>query len=551
MKKSNIQICIQLMHVVKPLMGYIVLAVILGLFGHLAATFITILGIYGVLGIVGYEFTFSLSTLFILLGIIALLRGVFHYGEQACNHYVAFSVLALLRGQLFKALRKLCPAKLEQKGKGDLISLMTSDIELLEVFYAHTISPVLIALMMSVIMICYIASFHLYLGLVAFCAYLCVGVIVPIYISKSSKQHGMIFREKAGQLSSYVLESLRGIKEIMQYHQGASRLQGIQIQSESLSNEEMKMKVMQGRNAALTNSIVLSFAIFILCIALYLYQNEGISFAGVILSFVAMVSSFGPLIALANLGSTLQNTFASARRVLAIVEEVPLVEDIEGKQKTSFGDIQLNDVHFAYDKEDVISNVSLLIPQHQIVSIHGQSGSGKSTLLKLLMRFWKVEQDTIHISKKSIENINTSDLRNMESFMSQETHLFQGSILENINMVNKEVTIEQVSEACKKAAIHDFIMGLPNQYDTKVSELGESLSGGEKQRIGLARAFLHNAPLLLLDEPTSNIDSLNEAKILQAINQQRKEKTVILVSHRKSTMRLADVVYHMKQGRVS
>lgn len=554
-RRSGFVVMAKLIGLVKPLTGFMVLAILMGLIGHLCAAFITIFGGYAVLDVLGKEGPFSLTVIFICVVIFAVLRGILRYAEQACNHFIAFKLLALIRDKVFGALRRLCPAKLEGKAKGDLISVITSDIELLEVFYAHTISPVVIAVLFSWVMCSLIGSFHIILGVIAFVAYVTVGGIIPVLTSKLSGDAGLKFRSGAGQLSSFVLDSLRGLPEILQYGQGNERLEKMDRMTDTLSSEEKKMKETAGRNMAVTNTVILIFDLAMLFTAAFMMQREVLDFKGVLVPTMALMSSFGPVVALANLGSTLQNTFAAGNRVLDILEEVPVVLEIEGQEQISFDGAKASGVTFAYGEEIILEDVSVEIPKGSIVGIVGKSGSGKSTLLKLLMRFWKVQRGRMEISGRNIENINTENLRDMESFMTQDTHLFHDSIKNNLRIANLMATEEEMMEACKKASVHDVIMSLPKGYDTAVGELGDTLSGGEKQRLGLARAFLHQAPFMLLDEPTSNLDSLNEAVILKSLKEEGKDKTVVLVSHRQSTMRIAHKVYSVeelsKTGRVS
>jgi ATP-binding cassette subfamily C protein len=550
-KRSGFEVMLRLGGLVKPLAGYMVLAIFMGLVGHLCASFITILGGYAVLDALDIQTPFALKTIFVCVLIFALLRGALRYAEQASNHFIAFKLLALIRDKVFKALRLLAPAKLEGRDKGDLISIITSDIELLEVFYAHTISPAAIALIFSIIMCLFIGSFHWSLAIVALIAYIVVGLVIPLLISKASGDDGINFRNKSGDFSSFILDSLRGLSEILQYGQGKSRLDKMNQKTDALADEEKRMKNKTGLNMAITNTVILVFDLSMLTVASLLYAQGKVDFAGVVIPTVAMMSSFGPCFALASLGSTLQNTFAAGNRVLDILEESPITEDITGMEEKEFNGAAAKNVTFAYENEEILSNISIDIHKNEIVGIVGRSGSGKSTLLKLLMRFWEVKKGVIEISHTDISNINTDNLRNMESFVTQETHLFQDTIRNNIKIANLGATDEDVVEACKKASLHHFIMSLPNGYDTQVGELGDTLSGGERQRIGLARAFLHNGAFMLLDEPTSNLDSLNEAVILKSLKEKSKDKTVLLVSHRQSTMRIADRVYSVENGRVS
>ena len=550
-QRSGYKVMLSLIKLVKPLTLYMILAILMGLIGHLCASFITILGGYAILDVLNFNIGINLSTIFIIILLCALFRGIFRYIEQSCNHYIAFKLLALLRDKVFVALRKLCPAKLEGRDKGNLIAVITSDIELLEVFYAHTISPIVIALLFSIIMIGFIGSYHWLLGIIAFMAYLFIGLIIPLIISKLNGNDGLKFRTKSGNLSSFVLDSLRGLSEILQYNNSQKRLLDMDEYTDELIVEEEKMKINLGRNTAITNSIILIFDFLMLFISVLLYQKNIIGFNGVLISTLALFSSFRPVIALANLGSTLQNTFAAGNRVLDILEEEPVVNEVTGNKEIEFLNAEAKDVTFSYDDEIILSNLSLKIPKNSITGIVGCSGSGKSTLLKLFMRFWDVKDGSIKISDEDVSKINTSNLRNMESFVSQETHLFHDSIKNNLLIAKLDASDEEIVEACKKAAIHDFILTLPKGYDTPVGELGDTLSSGQKQRIGLARAFLHNAPFMLLDEPTSNLDSLNEGTILKAINEEKEDRTIVLVSHRQSTMRIVDNVYCVEHGRIS
>lgn len=452
---------------------------------------------------------------------------------------------------MFRALRRLCPAKLEGKDKGNLISVITSDIELLEVFYAHTISPIVIALLYSLLLCLFIGSFHVVLGLIALAAYIAVGIVIPILTSKRSGDDGIRFRTRSGELSGFVLDSLRGLSETLQYGQGEKRLAEMNGRTDDLSADEKKMKRTAGRNQAVTNTAILLFDLAMLFAAALLYQRGRVEFIGVLIPVIALMSSFGPVVALANLGSTLQNTFAAGNRVLDILDETPVTEEITGKNDIAFAGASAEHVTFSYGEETILHDVSAEIPQGSIVGIAGRSGSGKSTLLKLFMRFWRAQSGRVCLSGVDVNDINTSNLRDMESFVTQETHLFHDSIRNNLRIAKLHATDSEIESACKKASVHDFIMTLPQGYDTPVGELGDTLSGGERQRLGLARAFLHDSDLLLLDEPTSNLDSLNEAVILRSLKEETENKTVVLVSHRESTMRIADKVYSVEHGRMS
>ncbi len=550
-KRSGFTVMARLIGLVRPLTGYMLLAILMGLIGHLCAAFITIFGGYAALNLLGYDTPLSLTMVFVSVLAFALVRGIFRYAEQSCNHFIAFRLLALIRDKVFRALRSLCPAKLEGRDKGDLISVITSDIELLEVFYAHTISPAAIALLFTIILCLFIGSYSWILGLLALAAYLCIGIVIPLITSHRSGDMGLQFRTESGSLSAFVLDSLRGLSETIQYGGGADRLSQMNRRTDDLSGVEEKMKRISGQNMAITNTAILVFDLLMLFAATLLMQQGKLGFDGVLISTLALFSSFGPTVALANLGSTLQNTFAAGNRVLDILEETPVVAEVSGMPEIAFTGAAAEHVTFSYGSETILSDVSAQFPTGSVVGIVGRSGSGKSTLLKLLMRFWDTDSGKVQLSNTDISRINTNNLRNLESFVTQDTHLFHDSIRNNLRIAKLDATDEEIEAACKKAAVHDFIMTLPQGYDTPVGELGDTLSGGERQRLGLARAFLHDAPLMLLDEPTSNLDSLNEAVILKSLHEQRDGKTVVLVSHRASTMRIADQVYSVEHGRMS
>ena len=546
MKRSGLNVMTQLIGLVRPMLGFMLLAIAMGLLGNLCATFITVFGGYAILNVLHPEWSMSLGWLFAAVLLFALVRGFLRYAEQSCNHFIAFKLLALIRDKVFGALRRLCPAKLEGKDKGDLISVITSDIELLEVFYAHTISPICIAFLFCLMMVLFIGRIHTALGVLALSAYAVVGIVIPLVTSKRSGDDGIQFRSSAGKLSAFVLDSLRGLPETVQYGQGRKRLAEMDAQTDALSQTEAHMKRTAGKNTAAVNTTILLFDLAMLFLSAKLA-----GFEGCLIASLAMMSSFGPVVSLAALGATLQNTFAAGNRVLDILDETPVAPDVAGKANVEFHGAAAENVSFSYGGEQILEDLSLNIPEGKVIGITGRSGSGKSTLLKLFMRFWPVTEGKVTASGKSVDEINTENLRDMESFVTQQTHLFHDSIRKNLCIAKLDATEEEIIAACKKASVHDFIMGLPKGYDTEVGELGDTLSGGERQRLGLARAFLHNAPFLLLDEPTSNLDSLNEAVILKALQTECQDKTVILVSHRKSTMGIADTVYSVERGRLS
>lgn len=562
-RRSAIAIMRKLIILVKPLTGVMFLGILLGVLGFLCAIFLTIVGGYGILkglgvvegmaasGKVTFWFLSSWQYLFTLLLVMAVARGILHYGEQYCNHYIAFRVLAIIRHKVFSVLRKLCPAKLEGKEKGNLITIITSDIELLEVFFAHTISPIAIAFLTSMMMILFIGQQHWLAGLLALFAYGIVGIILPIWNEKRSYGTGIKFRNEVGKLNDFVLNSMYGLDEIQQYNRGTIQQMIMDQKSIQLSENQKKLSSFEGSQKAVTNLIIQIFSWGMFFMMLWLYQTGNVDFSKVLIATLAMMSSFGPTIALSSLSNNLNQTLACGERVLSLLEEKPVIEEVSGRKSINFEGAEVEKVYFSYEKDMILQNISMQIPKGKVLGIHGVSGSGKSTLLKLLMRFWDVNQGSIYISHKNIKEINTDDLRHFSSYVTQDTMMFRDTIAENIKIAKQKATMEEVKNAAEKASIHDFIMSLPDGYETNVAELGDSLSDGEKQRIGLARAFLQDGDLILLDEPTSNLDILNEGIILKSLSEAKTGKTIVLVSHRSSTMSLADELYEMRNGRVS
>lgn len=567
-RRSALSIMGSLIGLVKPLIHIMAAAIILGTAGYLCAIFLTILAGQAVLhglrdGVAGLSVSMGQTWLMdtpvrVILTVmltIAILRGVLHYVEQYCNHFIAFKLLAIIRHKVFAALRKLCPAKLEGRDKGNLISIITTDIELLEVFYAHTISPIAIAVLTSLILVFFIGHYHVLAGILALAAYAVVGILIPVINGRRGSGMGMEFRTGFGELNSFVLDSLRGLDETIQYGQGEKRKEQMSGRSKKLASMQEQLSRMEGEQRSYTNFTILVASFGMLALTVWLYGKGEIGFDGILTCTVAMMGSFGPVVALSGLSNNLNQTLASGERVLSLLEEEPLVKEIQGDADTEsghgFAGAAAEQVTFAYGEEKILDDYSITLEPGKITGIHGTSGSGKSTLLKLLMRFWDVNTGKVSVDGRNVQNIPTKHLRDMESYVTQETHLFHDSIANNIAIAKQDATREEIMEAARKASIHDFILSLPKGYDTEVGELGDTLSGGEKQRIGIARAFLHDAPMILMDEPTSNLDSLNEGIILKSLRESAKEKTVVLVSHRTSTMNVADVVYEMENGRIS
>lgn len=548
MNRNGLKVMYKLIGLVLPLVHVMIAAITMGVIGFLTAIFIIVLGGVGLLNILGFATAISLKQVIIGIVICAVLRGILRYAEQGSNHYIAFKLLALIRHKVFIKLRKLAPAKLEGKDKGNLISIITTDTELLEVFYAHTISPIIIAFITSVIMTIFIGSYNIFLGAIALVAYFIVGVIIPVWSSNQGDETGQQYRDELGDLNSYFLSSIRGINDIIQYGVGKERLDEINRRTDELETKQKFLLKQEGSNRAVTDTAILLCSMVMLFAGCILYNKGQVDFTQVIIPLIALMSSFGPVVAISNLSNNLFHTIAAGNRVLDLLEEEPAVEEVSGKETVEFADMKLENVSFAYDDEVILEDFNMEIKKNTIIGIYGKSGCGKSTLLKLLMRFWEVNNGAITIGGKNINEINTSDLRKMQSFVTQDTYLFNDTIANNIGIAKENATMEEIIAAAKKASIHDFIMSLPKGYDSKVGELGGNLSGGEKQRIGIARAFLHDAPMILLDEPTSNLDSLNEGIILKSLMESKENKTIIIVSHRKSTMNIADVVLDVEKN---
>ncbi len=551
MKRTNLQVMRRMVGLVGPLAGWMALAILCGVAGFCCASFLPIVAVRAALIAIDPSNSMPVTPFFVVLAVMSVARGVLHYVEQRSNHYIAFKLLAHIRDLVFTALRRLAPAKLSGADRGALVSTITSDVELLEVFYAHTISPIAIATIMAVIMVVYQGLIHPVLVLIVLLAYGVVGVLVPVLTSRASGVRGRAARDGAAALAGFMLDGLRGISQVLQFNAGERRLAELDRRSEELVDVQRGLRGVAANSTAAVTALILCFSVLQLAVASSLVASGQINGSDAILSVVALVSSFGPFTALANLGSTLQGTLASANRVLDILDEEPQVWENEDGEEVVFSGATVDGVSFAYSDKKVLDDVSLSIEPGCIVGITGRSGSGKSTLCRLLMRFWDVTTGEIRLSGVPIDRIRTSSLRAQEAFVEQDTHLFHDSIRDNLLIAKPDATPEQVEAACRAASVHDFVTSLPHGYDTMVGELGDTLSGGERQRLGLARAFLHEAPFLLLDEPTSNLDSLNEGAILKSLAEQCGDRTVLLVSHRASTMAIADTTFSMDSGRMS
>ncbi|HII3841556.1 thiol reductant ABC exporter subunit CydC [Pasteurella multocida] len=552
MRKNGFVIMWQLLKLVTPLAHIMAFTIIMGVLGFLAAIFIMVLGSMGLVNLLDFPVHLSFSQILTALIVLAVARGILRYLEQMSGHYIAFKLLALLRDKVFSALRKLAFVKLQGKQSGQLLSLVTNDIELLEVFYAHTIAPIMIAFLTSSILLAVFAHISPWFTLIGLLAYLTIGVILPIFTTKMAREDGRVYRELVGEMNDYFLDSVRGMKELQLFGNEQERLAGIHQRSEQIDKAFLKIKQQEGKVRAYTEIAVSAFNILMLMTGVALYLNQQVNFAGLLIAVILLMSSYGPVIALSNLSNNLLQTLASGERVLGLLSEEPHLKDVvKGVDLQDVENIEVENLSFAYADEQILSNLNLRLQKGQILGIHGRSGSGKSTLLKLMMRFYDPQTGVIRINGTDLKQINTLSLRDHIAYITQQTYIFNETIYENILMANRTASKAQVIEAAKKASIHDFIMSLPEGYDTQINELGSNLSDGEKQRIGIARAFLHNAPIILLDEPTSNLDSLNEAIILQSLLTVKAEKLIVLVSHRASTMAICDQVIQIENGRMS
>ena len=573
--KSGFSIMCQLLQFVSPFTLIMLVTITMGVLGFLAAIGITVVGAIGILNQLDFSMLplfDKLKNLYLILAILAIMRGVLRYLEQSSGHYIAFKLLAFIRDKVFKALRILAPSKLDSKDNGQLIALITSDIELLEVFYAHTIAPITIALITCVIMLAIIGYYSLQMALVALAAYITIGALIPYYTAKSSRNAGRIYREKVGDLNQYFLESLRGMREIILFNQGKNRHDEIQIRSKLADESTKHLKNHEGITKAITETAILVFSALMLFVGILLCQKGSLRFDGFFISLITLMSSYGPVVALSNLSNNLLQTLASGERVLGLLEETPLVPEITDGKDVQDVDIKASNISFSYktdsldasaesnlydthQKEKVNSSIlkdlSLEFNKGKIIGISGKSGCGKSTLLKLIMHFYEVQKGNITIGGLNVNELNTSSLRHNIAYVTQDTYLFDSTLEENLRIAKRNATTEELVEACQKANLYDFIQSLPDGFQTKVGELGDSLSGGERQRLGIARAFLLDSPIILLDEPTSNLDSLNESVILNALKTHHQDKTIIIVSHRASTMSIADIIYSMEEGRAS
>lgn len=551
-RRSGIKIMASLITLLGSLAYIMVLAVINGSLGFICAMGVTLMGAIGIAKALGEAISLSYGLIIALAIGFGVLRGLLRYFEQYSNHYIAFRLLAVLRDKIFAALRILCPAKLESKQKGSIISMITSDIETLEVFYAHTISPICIAVIVSLVVIIFVGvNSSWYLSFVALIGYLTIGIIIPLISSSKLKESGVRYRAEFASFNAYFLDSIKGIKDIILNGAGKEREKEVNNRSDKLLTETKKMKHDTSKASATTELCVSVFILITLCIGILLVANSTITIGRMIIGVVAIFGSFGPVIAISALPGNLTQTFASGDRVLNLLSEEPAVKPISDGENFSFESLDVKNLTFSYDgKNNVLTDICMHAKKGEIIGIVGESGCGKSTFLKLLLRFWQKNSGEINYNNIDIDKINSDSLLENVTMVSQVTYLFDETIEDNLRIAKQNATMEEIEAACKMASVHDFIMTLPDGYQTKVGALGDNLSAGEKQRIGLARAFLRGSDLILLDEPTSNVDSINEGIILKALKEQKSNKCIILVSHRESTMAIADRIYRVEGGRM-
>lgn len=533
---------------IKPLTGHIMLAAALGIMANLLTSFITILGAFAVLRILGYETPLQLDQITMILLAFVFIRALLSYGEQIRNQYIALRTLAIIRDKVFKSLRRLCPAKLERNNRKTVIDQIVSDVSELEMFYARTVSPIVISTVFTIIMTLFISYFHILLGVIALATFLMMGIVVPTVISNFTVKQETAKRDRFNDLSDYLRDSLRGIREVQQYEQGESILSEIGRRSSSMSHVDKELKDLTGKNAAFAVSIVMISETVMIFTGITLFNNGEITFPALLIPVLALISSLGPAVALAEMSATIRGTLDAGNRILDLLEEESESPEVTEKSEIPFNGMDIERIHFSYNGSETISDLSMHISKGEMIGLTGNEGSGKSTLLKLMMRFWKVGSGNIKFGDRHIDFVNTDNLRRMEGFVDRDTHLFHDTVRNNLLIAKLDATEDEIVSACKKAYIHDFIVSLPNGYDTVIGGPETVLSQGEKQRIGLARALLHDAPLLIMDDPTSDLDSMNESMFLRTVDGIREGKTVVMASPRESPLRTADRILTMKDG---
>ena len=553
LRRSGAVIMANLLLLLGSLAYIMVLAVINGSLGFLCAMGVTLFGAVGVAKALGESIALSYGAIIAFAVGCGVLRGILRFFEQYSNHYIAFRLLAVLRDKIFGALRTLCPAKLESKQKGAIIAMITSDIETLEVFYAHTISPICIAVLVSACVFCFVGAVAgRALAGVALLGYLTIGILVPVLASGRLKASGVRYRAEFSSFNAYFLDSIKGIRDLVLNNAGQQREAEVNARSEALLTETKKMKHDITKTTAATELCVSAFILAALAVGICLVASGRLSAGRMVIGVVAVFGSFGPVIAISALPGNLTQTFAAGDRVLDLLAEKPAVAPVTNGTTSSFEDLTVQQLSFSYNAETpVLRDIDLHAKKGEIIGIVGESGCGKSTFLKLLLRFWQKNSGAIRFGGVDVDDIDTAALLKNVTMVSQTTYLFDETIEENLRIAKPDATQEELEAACRMASVHEFILSLPDGYKTRVGALGDNLSAGEKQRIGLARAFLRGSEWILLDEPTSNVDSINEGIILKALQAQKGKKSILLVSHRESTMAIADRIYRVKDGRMT
>ncbi|EAF0569789.1 amino acid ABC transporter ATP-binding/permease protein [Listeria monocytogenes] len=532
-----------LLKFVKPLRGKMILAILLGIISNLSVILISLIGAYGILAVILVQPLNPYKWLFVMVG-CGVLRGVARYLEQYLNHDIAFRLLAIIRERIFSTLRKLGPARLSGKKSGDLITAITSDVEALEVFFAHTISPVFIALGTTIVTVGFLGMYDTGLALILLLGQILVGVVLPMISYKRNKKIGTAYQTEFVGLNQAVMENIASLQDIFQFKLGEARLANLTDRGEKL-NKQYQKRLRQGSELQILGEWVLIGTATLILVLGSFWQ---LPLETILIGTVLSLSSFGSVLALNALGTALLTTFASGKRLYALTEEKPVVTFNGLLELSDFESAELNKVRFSHDgKQAILSGLSLDLPKGKWLGIGGESGSGKSTLVKLLMRYWDPDGE-VNLNNQPLPKITESSLHQMEGVMEQSTFLFEDTIGNNIRLGKKAATLDEVKEAARKAAIDKWIEILPEGYDTKIGGQARNLSDGERQRIGLARLFLHDAPLLLLDEPTSNLDYINEQAILNTLRSEIQDKTVLVISHRKTTLDLAEEQWLLENG---
>ncbi|EJH4942307.1 ABC transporter ATP-binding protein [Listeria monocytogenes] len=532
-----------LLKFVKPLRGKMILAILLGIISNLSVILISLIGAYGILAVILAQPLNPYKWLFVMVG-CGVLRGVARYLEQYLNHDIAFRLLAIIRERIFSTLRKLGPARLSGKKSGDLITAITSDVEALEVFFAHTISPVFIALGTTIATVGFLGMYDTGLALILLLGQILVGVVLPMISYKRNKKIGTAYQTEFVGLNQTVMENIASLQDVFQFKLGEARLANLTDRGEKL-NKQYQKRLRQGSELQILGEWVLIGTATLILVLGSFWQ---LPLETILIGTVLSLSSFGSVLALNALGTALLTTFASGKRLYALTEEKPVVTFNGPLELTDFESAELNKVCFSHDgKQAILSGLSLDLPKGKWLGIGGESGSGKSTLVKLLMRYWDPDGE-VNLNNQPLPKITESSLHQLEGVMEQSTFLFEDTIGNNIRLGKKAATLDEVKKAARKAAIDKWIETLPEGYDTKIGGQARNLSDGERQRIGLARLFLHNAPLLLLDEPTSNLDYINEQAILNTLRSEIQDKTVLVISHRKTTLDLAEEQWLLENG---